>query len=334
MTDLATADASNAQTESPAADGPVSLEDNIDNAFATIDAREAEEETPADPNPNPDAGDKVEPSPEEAAIEEVVEQPADVVDAISAPDRFTDSAKTEWANTPPAIQAEVERMRTELESGLTQKDEQLSKYAGLEDLQKLAESQGQTLADVAKNYAGMENMLRQDPIAGFRQIAANLGLNLNQIAAHVMNVRPDQQAARYEGEINNLKRELQGMKQQFKNIDTSFTEQTNAALQSEISAFAKDHEHFETVRAHMAILIQTNMAKNLPEAYKLAVKERGLTASETASTEAKKKDDLAAQTQKGKLSVAGAPASGSTPDKVKPSKSAREAIDRAFSNLG
>lgn len=334
MTDLATADASNAQTESPSADGPVSLSDTIENAFASVDAREAEEEAPAEPNLSPDAGDEVEPSHEEAAIEEAAEQPADAVDAINAPDRFTDSAKTEWANTPPAIQAEVERMRTELESGLTQKDEQLSKYAGLESFQKLAESQGQTLADVAKNYEGIENLLRQDPIAGFRQISANLGLNFNQIAAHVMNVRPDQQAARYEGEINNLKRELQGMKQQFNNIDTSFTEQTNAALQSEISAFSKNHEHFETVRADMGALIQGNMAKDLPEAYELAVKMRGLTASEPASTEAKKKDQLAAQTQKGKLSVAGAPASGSNPDKVKPSKSAREAIDRAFANLG
>jgi len=334
----ATPDASNAQAASTA-DEPVSLEANIDAAFDAVDAKigddeaaAAKAETPAvDPeNPTPEAAANPDPEAEAAAAEaakaaEAAEQ------ALAAPDRFTSAAKTEWANTPPAVQAEVDRMRTELESGLSQKDEQLKKYEGLEEFVSLAESQGQTVADMAKNYAGMENMLRKDPIAGFQQIAQNLGLNFQQVAAHVLNVQPNQQAMQYEQTINGLRNELSGLKLQFQNIDNSMTEQNNAALQGEIEAFAKDHEHFETVRADMGGLISSEMAKDLPEAYELAVKMRGLTATPKKIT---KDEDLAAQTQKGKLSVDGAPASGSNPDKAKPPKSAREAVDRAFATIG
>ena len=46
----------------------------------------------------------------------------------------------------------------------------------------------------------------------------------------------------------------------------------DAAIQNEIAQFASKHEHFNEVRADMAILINSGRANSLEEAYRLAVK--------------------------------------------------------------
>lgn len=72
--------------------------------------------------------------------------------------------------------------------------------------------------------------------------------------------------ARYEQQLFQTREELNGLKNQ--------TEASaNASLNSEIERFAASpgHEHFETVRGHMASLLSGGVAKDLDDAYAQAV---------------------------------------------------------------
>jgi len=84
-------------------------------------------------------------------------------------------------------------------------------------------------------------------------------------------------------------------------------QQEEATLNSEISRFSADpkHTHFESVRGHMSALLQAGQAKDLEEAYEMAVYANPTTraavlAEQQAAAEAKRRAEIAAKTQEAK----------------------------------
>lgn len=329
-------DASNAQDGSENS----SLGSILEGAYDKI---EAENPSEADPIDNADdAGSDATPNepvvedPNTAPVDPAVEvpeggQPANPDVNDIAPVRFTDAAKGEWANVPPSVKAEINRAVSELETGIEGYRQKMAPYEGLEQFAKLAADGKTTLAQAMQHYHGMENMLRQDPIAGLSRIAANLGLNFNQIAAQHLQQHPNQQAMQYENTINNLRNEIGGLQQQIKGFGERFSQQDQDALNGQIDTFKDGKEHFETVRADMGTLIQMGKAEDLQSAYDMAVKLNGLTITPSNGANTKKDNAKAVQTQKGSLSISGAPnkASKAADGKGK-LKSTRAALADAF----
>lgn len=332
-------DASNAQDSGENA----SLGDILEGAYDSVEAA-----NPSDDDAMDGAGDTIEesvnagsegtpnepvqPDPNAAATEPVVQDaPAnpDVNDV--APDRFADAAKGEWANVPPSVKAEINRAVGELETGIEGYRQKLAPYEGLEQFAQMAADGKTTLAQAMQHYHGMENMLRQDPIAGLTRIAANLGLNFNQIAAQHLRVNPNQQAVQYENVINGLRNEVGTLKNQLQGIDKRFSEQDQNALNSQIDTFKDGKEHFETVRADMGTLIQMGKADDLQSAYDLAVRMNGLSNTPSNGANTMKDNAKAVQTQKGSLSISGAPDKASKAASGKGKlKSTRAALADAF----
>ena len=291
-----------------------------------------ETETPAEIDTSSDAAPADEPpaEPVDLAIDPNAAPNPDVNDV--APEGFTAAAKAEWANVPASVKSDITRRMSEMEAGINGYKQKLEPYQGLDQFAQLAQQGGTTLQAAMQNYHGMEQQLRADPIKGFQRIAANMGINFNQLAAQVANVAPNQQAMQYEQTINSLRNELFSVQNQMKTIDQRFTQQDQSALEGQISDFSKGKEHFEAVRADMATLIQIGKADDLQSAYDMAVKYSGLKNSPSDGDNVQKDKALAAQTQKGSLSVSGAPnkASKALNGKGK-HKSTRAALEDAFS---
>ena len=318
-----------------------SLGSILEASFDKVEAENPVEETPsveeAETQAEIDAADDAVPAddlpaePVEPAIDPSAAPTPDAGDAMPA--RFRGVNAEEWATVPANIKAEMNRAVNEIEGGLqSYLSEQMKPYQGLEQFAELAQQGGTTLQAAMQNYHGMEQQLRADPIKGFQRIAANMGINFNQLAAQVANVAPNQQAMQYEQTINSLRNELSSVQSQMKTIDQRFTQQDQSALEGQISDFSQGKEHFEAVRADMASLIQMGKAEGLQSAYEMAVKFNGLSIAPSNGVNTSKETSKAAQTQKGSLSVSGAPNKASNASKGNGKhKSTRAALEDAFS---
>lgn len=339
--------------DTPAGSG--TARDAIDRAFAKLDQPEAPVEAPApetteakpkaDRVRNPDgtfASGQAEkpvdaaPPPEAPVVPEVPQAPAD-----DAPSRFSPDAKAAWKDAPPAVKAEIKRAIGELEGGLNQYKERLAPYQGLEPFAQLVSQGGKNLASVFQNYYGAEQMLRQNPVQGVAHILSNVGISPQEVAAAILGVEPNQQAAQSDRLIYDLRQQVQQLQQQVGTVAQTFEQQQASQAESMLSEFASTHPRFDELRKDMSFFMSHGKASTLDEAYQLA--ERLNPAPQSVAhqpapapvtTTAAPSPIPAAQTRKAALSVTGAPASGSNPAMRKAPSTARGAIDNAFASVG
>jgi len=340
------APAAPAPAAEPASNEPASLESILENSMATVEAKYdgQDDDGAAKPEETPAPAEAAKPELNEDGTPKEVDPNAAVVEdpnapqPIAAPDRFSDEAKAAWETAPEPVKQAVEQMHRELENGIEKYKQQLAPYEGLEQYAEMAKTGGTDLKTAMAHYAGLENLLSQDPIAGFQQIATNLGFDLRGIAQHVLGQNYNPQAIQQSQQLIAAQQEAEALKLQLKNFETGATEKTDSEMQSEIDSFAKDNPHFETVRDDMAKIVQSGLADTLQDAYSYACSAKGLkiesAADKAAAEAAKKKATLAAQTQKGQLSIDGAPNAGSEPGAKKRSNSTREALELAMSQTG
>lgn len=322
----------------------------IDRAFAALEAREkGDTATVADLKPeggdrerNPDGTFKakvedttakpVVDTKQAAKPDAAVTDPTKAANFSDAPARFSADAKAQWATVPEAVRAEATRAIKELEGGIEQYRQTFEPYR---EFDKQLKTNGQTFKEVFDHYTGIEQLLAKSPLQGLDRICQNMGFSLREIAAHVMGQPADQQATQQESIIRELRQELAGLKQELGGVSTTIKTQQEKTVLSQIEQFAADKPRFEELSHDIAFFLQNGRAKDLQEAYDLA--ERLNPAPQTmvsapAATAAPQADT--AQTRKGQLSTTGAPSSGSNPANRKPPASARDALDRAFANVG
>jgi hypothetical protein len=259
-----------------------------------------------------------------------------------APGRFSSDAKAAWEQTPEAVRAESHRMLREFEQGYEKHRQSAQQWDELRDFHELATKNGTTVKQVLGNYVGLINMLKTQPVAALERIVTNIGLKradgssvtLRDIAGHVLNQKPDEVASRQDGVIASLKQQISQLEQKLGGVTQNIERQQTEAQRREVEAFAAQHSRFDELASDIEFFVTSGRAKSLSEAYELAERLNPAPAKASPSeplTPAKTADPVEPQKlNKGSLSVTGAPSSGSSPAKGKPSPSARSAIDRAF----
>lgn len=337
---------------------PPSLDDSIDRAMAKSAAKQEGKEPPkADvkteqvakepaKTEQPRENGRFAKDPAKAPVESQkptdTPKPAEQVKpshtAEDAPARFTETAKAKWHGADPEIRGEVLRMQRELTDGYQKYKEAAERDASLNDLHEMAKASGKELGGVVREYVNMENALRKDPIAGLDTICQRLGFSLRDVAAHVLNQTPDQNASQQDAVIRELRNELAGLKEQLGGVTETFQKQREQSTLSEINKFASENPRFEELADDIAFFMKSGRAKDLPEAYQLAERLNPAPASQA-------KDELPAassadpaltvQTDKGLKSINGAPSSGSSPAaKKRVAKSLDDALEAAFGRAG
>lgn len=262
-----------------------SMDDTIRATLAEINAREAEPETPAEETSEtpeekaervrdekgrfaPKAEDQ--PEPVEAAPE--TPQEDDILPPEVQRLGLRKEEAAEWRKASPVLQQALLRRSEEMHKGLEQ-------YRGAAQFgSKIAEAfrpYEQTLQQLGVSHdVAVGELLKADNVLRYgspEQKAYAIQSLIHQYGVDVGQLnslpQPDPRNIQYQA----LQSELQQMKGYFSNLQREQSEREQASLNSEISQFAKDREHFEQVREDMAALLQAGRATNLSDAYDQAV---------------------------------------------------------------
>jgi hypothetical protein len=264
------------------------------------------------------------------------EQPKPSHTAGDAPARFTKDVKDVWATLPDNVRGEVTRMERELTEGYAKHRQAAERDAGLAEYHEMAQKGGTTVKEALANYVGMENMIRQDPIRGLERVCQNMGLSLRDVAAHVLNQKPEEVAGQQDATIRELKAELADLKKQVGGVTQTFQQQQEQTVGKQVSDFASDpaHSRFDELHEDIAFFLKNRCPGDLEQAYKLAERLNPAPVTEQPAASSAPVIDLAAQTARGSKSINGAPSAGSSPAASKPSTSIKESLRRAMAAAG
>ena len=166
----------------------------------------------------------------------------------------------------------------------------------------------------------------------FARLAQSYGVNLNDVGYDLpQQVNVDPTIYALQNELNNVRGEVQGWKQQQE-------QQQNQALLGEINNFSQKAEHFEEARPAMIQLLQSGMATDLDDAYDKAIRLNpelfdAVQSGQQAQADASKR--AAANTAAKRARAAAVSVKGSTPGTVTNTKAQdrRSLLAEQFDNI-
>ena len=272
--------------------------------------------------------------------------------------------KAIWGQLPESVRGELHKAATDLQTA----------QADFETFKQYAErlkSEGQSFETVVAHYDGLENLLRQDPMAGFDQIAQNLGVPFQAVAAQALGVtqqdmqviqglkngqlqlagidpqqnpqqnpqqgQPNQgQVPSYDPRDQQIAKLTQTVEQLVSNHQNSQHQAKVDTLTAEIDRFKATAPRFDELAPVMTQLANSGLVKTIEEAYEWACAKVPAPQLETPPVvpPATPQQQPAPHIEKAALSPFGTPAAGATPATRAPAGSIRESVDRHFSALG
>jgi hypothetical protein len=318
-----------------------SLEDTLRSAFAA-----ANEETPADPDPQaealaedtetpsgrerdehgrfkPKAGDE---APVEAgtALEAPTETPVTPDPYGLAPQYASKVVKDKWASLDPELRKEYHEREGVFHRELTKQDGErnfgrqikavVAPFEGL--IKSLGAEPLQAIDYLLKGDAALRQGTPEQKRAMFMQMARDYGVQINPGEA------PEQQQP-VDPRLETMQQRIDRLEREQNDARNAARETEQAEIASSIETFASDpaNAYFEQVRNEMSALLQSGLAGSLKEAYDKAVwanpETRALHLAAERATEDRKRTagaaEQAAKARRASPSVTGAPGSAVQP---------------------
>ncbi len=257
------------------------LEDTIRETLHSLQPQESvtEESAPKADRARDESGKFAKKVEEKAEVLEAapVETPvveAEPVQEVSQPlpNSWKKEAAEAWAKADPILRAEVARREADIHKGIEQY-KQAAEFA--HSIDQVMTPYKQTLANIGitpqvavRELMATDHKLRygsqQDKEMHFAHLAKIYGIDLGSASSTVQAVDP---------RVFELSQRNQYLEQNLQQQQQAVQQQAEQALNSEITQFAADpkHIHFETVKLHMAALLQAGQATDLSDAYDQAV---------------------------------------------------------------
>lgn len=307
-----------------------STRDSIIKAFDKVQAddliEDSEQETQQPPEQQ-QADQEQEPVEDTKTTQVLSEESGETVPDETVPNRFSDSAKQEWGNTPQAVKDEITRAITEMENGIEEYRQAFEPYRQFDSQLKQT---GQTFEEVVGFYTGMEDLLQRDPVAGLQQICANLGTTLNDVAGKVLNQTPEQSASQYEQGLASMREEMAALKNNFNGLYGHIQGRQQDEINTKIQEFKADKPRFNELSSDIALFLESGKANDLETAYSMAERLNPAPESAVQKQVQEPVSSPNAQTGKGKLSLNGAPSLASNVNDKKPSSTVEQAALNAW----
>lgn len=231
-----------------------------------------------------------------AMAEPVTLEKTDIPEVQPLPNSWKKEAAEAWAKADPILRAEVARREADIHKGIEQY-RQAAEYA--HSLDQAISPYKQTLANLnispqvaIKELMAADHKLRygnqQDKEMYFAQLAQHYGIDLGSTAQTVQSIDP---------RVYELAQRNQYLEQNLQQQQQAVQQQAEQALNSEIAQFAADpkNAHFETVKLHMAALLQAGQAKDLSDAYEQAIYANPVTRSAVLQQQAQAAKEEAAR---------------------------------------
>jgi len=278
--------------------------------------------------------------------EKIVEQPvAPVAEEIKVPDRYPNAVKAKWKELPVEVQRDLAKSAEDFHKELTRHDEE----------RVLARQFKETVAP----YIAQIRAEGSDPIKatqalydtayrlrnGTPQQKAQLLLETARAYGADMSIFNQQQMQpQVHPMLQQTMQELHSLKAQMEQQEALKKQQEEAGLHQTIDAFKNDPKnvHFETVKAHMASLLQSGLAADLQDAYDQAVYANPQTRASllTQATQAGQEKRVAEQAAKAAAakkagsSIKGSPGMAATRDARIVQPDLRSELRAAFAAQG
>lgn len=238
---------------------------------------------------------------------------------LIAPASWSHSAKSRWNELPPEIKQEVSKRELDMTRGMTKIDDERrfakEMLSSVQPYQALIQSEGsnapQYVSQVLNTIYTLRTASQWQKQQVWNALAQQFGIESPQ--AQQQN---DQQAANpYDNRIAQLERQLQMQQQEAERQQQEALQQQHAQALNMIEAFRNDpaNKYFDNVRTVMGALMQSGEAKDIKEAYDMAINARPdiraqLQADQKAKQDAEAAKALKAQQARNKgSSVRGGP---------------------------
>ncbi len=228
--------------------------------------------------------------------------------AVKAPNTWRKEAQEKFASADPVIQAEIEKRETEFHKGIEQYKAAANFAQSIEraiaPYAATLQSQNVTPERAINELLAADHRLRY----GSPQEKANYMQVLAQTYGVDMSLAQSQEQRYVDPNVSAMQQRVQQLEGYLQQQQLLGQQQEQQTLNSEIAAFAADpsHSHFESVRGHMAALLQAGQAKDLADAYEQAVYANPVTRAEMLKQQAeamRKENALKAQQAKAVASV-------------------------------
>ncbi len=211
-------------------------------------------------------------------------RPSEGRDYTKPPARFLPRAQENWANVPNTVKEEIHRLETETQREIETHRAGATAWKELESFDQMAKQSGTTVKDALTNFVNINNLLRQNPVAGIERVLQSVGVTPQQYAQHVMGQqaqpqqpngqagapRPSQQPDIGRIVQQQVSQALQPIMQQF---NEQKEQQTLSHVQNTIIAPFKNeqgHERYDELEEHIAKFLNSGMIpSNLSERQKL-----------------------------------------------------------------
>lgn len=298
------------------------IEEELKEVMAGGDEPAVEVETP-----------EVEDVPEAETPEVEQPEPAAPVVQDEPPISLSAAMKAKWKDLPEDVRAEWKKREEESHRTITRLDEERNLGKTIKEIatpyEHIIRAEGGTVEGAFKDLLNTSYILRagtpQQKAQAVMQAIQQFGVDLSlvgygqrQQANPLAAIQQEIQALRQQADPNVIKSQLQEQIERDR-------------ISGEIQAFAANpaNVHFETVKSQMGSLIATGRAKNLQEAYDMAIWSdpsirSELLKAQTAQETEKKKAEMAAK-RKAAASVSGSPGLAS-PNSNVPQKSLEDEI--------
>lgn len=242
------------------------------------------EEAPAETAKEPGAEIAAEPETPAVQPKETAEvKPA--TPAIDPPHSWPAEAKPLWASVSPEAQKVIAKREADAHAEITRRGEQAKTY---EETLKAYEPLGQLIQAHKDDFSrrgispvqsfsallAAQKSLDENPVHGLVQIGLSYGVDLRPLLQGqpaTIPAAPDPRVAQLEARLQQVTGYL--TEQQRTQHDAAEKQRLaqESELQQVIGDFAKDKPHFNEVKPVMAALLQSEQAKDLAEAYDMAI---------------------------------------------------------------
>ena len=203
-----------------------------------------------------------------------------------------------WEKADPKLKEIIQRRNDEMHKGIEQNREAAGFGQAIQraiaPYEATLRSEGVNAEQAVQSLFNTEHVLRhgspQEKTNMLMTLAKSYGIDLGNI----------EEPQYVDPQIQHLQDEIRQMRQQQQSVMQTQQQNEQAEMTSTLTQFAEGKEFFEQVRPQMSALLQAGQAKDLQEAYDMAVWARpdtrqAILAKQQAETETKRQGDAVAK---------------------------------------
>lgn len=211
-----------------------------------------------------------------------------------APARFLPAAREKWANVPAEVKADFHRITQEQDAEVQRYKAASDEYETVREFSEQAKRSGTDLKTALTRFTGLENMMRERPLAGLHEVIRNMNirtqdghtLTFYDIARHVARMEPEAYAsivgAPGPAQQGGQPRQDSQQSQEVAALrDEILMMKAEAVIGPVIEAFKKDHPDYAEREQQIAAILRSGVIdqiygsglspeERLAEAYRMA----------------------------------------------------------------